>query len=301
MVGYRATPLQSGLTRYEYGVYNMNSDKSVRTFSVPIPAGLSVTNVGFNDVTYRGNDGMGGNQNFSGADWTFVNTGTALEWSTQTFAQSSNANAIRWGTMYSFRFDANAVPTPGTINMETFKVVGTVSTVGDVPGGPGAPGVDFCAGDGSLVTWCPCANFAQTPGNGCENSQNPDGAHISSSGTVAPDTVVLSASGELSTSLTIFVQGTAMDANGIAYGDGVRCAAGTLKRLYTKSASAGAVSAPTGGDPSITTRSAAIGFPNPPGTTRYYFAFYRDGNPAFCPEAMGGSSFNATNGQIITW
>jgi hypothetical protein len=292
--------MANGLTRYEYGVYNMNSDKSIRTFSVPIPAGLVVSNVGFNDVTYRGNDGMNGTQNFSGADWSFVNTGTTLEWSTSTFAQSNNANAIRWGTMYNFRFDTNSVPTTGNISLETYKVAGTLVTSGDVPGGVGAPGVAFCAGDGSLITWCPCNNFGNT-GNGCENSANFNGAHMSSAGTVGPDTVVLSASGELATSLTIFVQGTAMDANGITYGDGLRCATGVLKRLYTKTASAGAVSAPTVGDPSITTRSASLGFPNPPGTTRYYFAFYRDGNPTFCPESVGGSSFNATNGQIITW
>lgn len=300
MLGYKATPLTGGLTRYEYAVYNMNSDRSVRSFSVPIPAGLSVSNVEFHDVAYRGNDGVNGNQNYNSTDWSFVNTGTALEWSTSTFAQDSNANAIRWGTTYNFRFDANAVPTPGTISLGTFKVVGTVTTTGDVPGGPGAPGADFCAGDGSLVTWCPCANFGAL-GNGCENSQNISGAHMSSAGSVSPDSVVLTATGELPTSLTIFLQGTAMNSSGIVYGDGLRCATGVLKRLYTKTASGGTVSAPTGGDPSITSRSAALGYPNLPGTTRYYMTFYRDGNPTFCPESMGGSTFNGTNGQIITW
>ena len=31
-------------------------------------------------------------------------------WSTQTYDQNENANALRWGTMYNFWFDADAPP-----------------------------------------------------------------------------------------------------------------------------------------------------------------------------------------------
>jgi hypothetical protein len=299
ILGYKATDLLNGMHHYEYAVYNMNSDRSIRTFSLPIPAGLNVTNVGFHDVTYRGNDGVGGAQNFSGTDWTFTNTGSQLVWSTQTFAQSSNANAIRWGTTYNFRFDANAVPTSGTISMDTFKVAGTISTTGDVPGGPGAPGANFCTGDGLLQTFCPCLNFGAA-NNGCSNSQNANGANLTTAGMVSPDSVSLIATGELPTALTIFLQGDSQNAAGIVFGDGLRCVTGNLKRLYTKSASGGAVTAPTGGDPSITARSATLGDPISPGATRYYMTYYRDPDPSFC-AAPQGSTFNGTNGQIITW
>ena len=299
MLGYKATALPSGLTHYEYAVYNMNSDRSIRSFTVPIPSGLQVSNVGFHDITYRGNDGMGGNQNFSGVDWTFNNTGTTLEWSTSTFAQSNNANAIRWGTTYSFRFDANAVPITGTVDLGTYKVPGTISTTADVPGGPGAPGADFCSADGSLPTFCPCLNFG-IANNGCANSINASGAHLASAGTVSPDTVVLTASGELPSALTIVLQGDSFDNNGILYGDGLRCVTGNLKRLYTKNASGGIVVAPAGGDPSITARSAALGDPIAPGSTRYYMTYYRDPDPTFC-SAPSGNTFNSTNGQILNW
>jgi len=33
-----------------------------------------------------------------------------LTWSTETFADNPNANAIRWGTLYNFRFDADQSP-----------------------------------------------------------------------------------------------------------------------------------------------------------------------------------------------
>lgn len=299
ILGSKATDLNNGTHHYEYAVYNMNSDRSVRTFSVPIPAGLSVTNAGFHDTTYRGNDGQGGGAPFSGTDWTFTNTGTTLEWSTSTFAQSNNANAIRWGTTYNFRFDANAVPTPGTITMDTYKVVGTVTAPADVPGGPGAPGGNICSGDGSLSTFCPCLNFGIL-NNGCANSQVPNGAHLSSAGTVSPDTVVLTASGELPTALTIVLQGDVMNPNGVVFGDGLRCVTGNLKRLYTKSASGGVVTAPSGGDPSITTRSAAMGDPIAPGSSRFYMTYYRDPDPLFCPSPTG-DTFNGTNGQAIVW
>lgn len=298
ILGYKATDLGNGMTHYEYAVYNMNSDRSVRSFSVPIPAGLVVANAGFHDITYRGGDGMGGT-NFSGTDWTFVNTGSTLEWSTQTFAQSTNANAIRWGTTYTFRFDANAVPTTGTIDLGTYKVPGTITTTADVPGGPGAPGADFCPADGTLQTFCPCLNFG-IGNNGCANSVNASGAHLASAGTISPDTVVLTASGELPTALTIVLQGTSMDPNGILYGDGLRCVTGNLKRLYTKNASGGIVVAPSGVDPSITARSAALGDPIAPGSTRFYMTYYRDPDPTFC-QAPSGNTFNSTNGQILNW
>jgi hypothetical protein len=67
-----------------------------------------------------------------------------------------------------------------------------------------------------------------------------------------------------------------------------------------KSASGGAASAPGGGDPSVTAQSSALGDPIGPGDTRFYFAYYRDPNPAFCPMPTG-STFNATNSVSVVW
>jgi len=159
-----------------------------------------------------------------------------------------------------------------------------------------APGVPYCFGDGSLPTPCPCGNTGG-PGRGCANSATPGGALLGSAGTVSPDTVVLSASGERPTALTIFLQGNVNAGGGIVFGDGVRCASGTLKRLYTRNAVGGSVSAPQGADLSITARSAALGDPIAPGTSRYYHTYFRDPVPSFCPP----ETFNSTNGVQITW
>jgi hypothetical protein len=158
------------------------------------------------------------------------------------------------------------------------------------------PGIPFCFGDGTLSTPCPCGNVGAT-GRGCSNSATANGALLASSGTVLPDTVVLGASDERPTALTIFLQGNVNASSGIPFGDGLRCADGSIKRLYVKTASGGSVSAPEGGDPSITTRSASLGDPISPGSSRFYHAYFRDPVPGFCPP----HTFNSTNGLRIDW
>ena len=162
-----------------------------------------------------------------------------------------------------------------------------------------APGSAFCFGDGSLPTACPCANTGSA-GNGCANSVNAAGAHLAVSGTTSPDTVVLHASGELPTALSIFLQGDASSPSGVVFGDGVRCVAGNLKRLYSHNAVSGSVSAPQGGDPVVSVQSANLGDVIPAGSTRVYQVYYRDPNLAFCANPPG-NSWNVTNGWSIVW
>lgn len=140
-----AIPGRPGWWHYEYAVYNMNSDRSTRTFAVPLPAGVSVEAVDFHDVSYHSGDGPGG-VNLDGTDWT-ATTGATQRWATQVYGDNENANALRWGTLYNFRFDANATPTVGAVTMDLFKpgtptsvtatglpIPGGVNTLGDVNG-----------------------------------------------------------------------------------------------------------------------------------------------------------------------
>ncbi len=296
ILGYKTTSLGNGMYHYEYAIYNMNSDRAVGGFSLPVPVNVQLSNVGFHDVTYRGGDGVGG-VNQDGTDWPSQNNAGVMSWSTTPFASNPNANAIRWGTTYNFRFDANAPPVAGTVTINTFKNNGTVTTGADVPGDV-LPGQPFCYGDGS-VRQCPCANLGDG-GAGCANSQSTAGALLTSSGNTSPDTVVLTSSRELPSALSVFLQGDAQNANAFLFGDGLRCVSGSLKRLYSKNASSGVVSAPTAGDLSITAQSAAKGDVIPSGSTRYYQVYYRDPDPTFCPPPSG-DFFNVSNGVIIVW
>jgi hypothetical protein len=84
------------------------------------------------------------------------------------------------------------------------------------------------------------------------------------------------------------------------FGDGVRCVGGTLKRLYSKNAVGGVVSAPGPGDPSISSRSATLGDPIAPGSSRSYQVYYRDPNLAFCPSPMG-DAWNVSSANRVVW
>lgn len=127
-VASKATSLGGGQWHYEFAIQNLNSDRSGQAFSVPLPAGAVVTNVGFRDVDYHSGEP------YSLTDWTSSVTGSAVSWATQTFAQNANANALRWDTIYTFRFDCNIPPAgvPGTISL--FKSGSPASVSGTVNG-----------------------------------------------------------------------------------------------------------------------------------------------------------------------
>ena len=161
------------------------------------------------------------------------------------------------------------------------------------------PDVAYCFGDGTNGP-CPCGNLGAT-GHGCANSIGSAGAQLGSSGAprLQMDTLVFVSTGEPGASLTIFLQGSVL-IGPIQFGDGLRCTAGTLKRLYIKHAVGGVAIAPRPGDLTVSARSASLGDPLQPGQKRFYLAFYRDPSLTFCAAPAGGT-FNASNGRQIEW
>lgn len=126
----QATDLGGGMWHYEYAVQNLNSDRGIGGFWVPVRPDAVISNIGFRDVDYHDGDGPGG-VNYDGTDWPGTTGSARVSWSTTDFGTNQNANAIRWGMMYNFRFDANVAPWPGkgTVNLAYFKPgVGTEAT-----------------------------------------------------------------------------------------------------------------------------------------------------------------------------
>jgi len=154
--------------------------------------------------------------------------------------------------------------------------------------GPGSTGTAYCFGDGT-GTACPCGNTGAA-GNGCASSVNVNGANLAATGSavVGADTVVLVGTG-MSNSSVLYFQGTSQIS--IVFGDGLRCAGGTVIRLGTKTNVAGASQYPGPGNQSVSVRGMV-----PSGATRSYQAWYRN-SAAFCTP----STFNLTNGLSITW
>jgi hypothetical protein len=155
-------------------------------------------------------------------------------------------------------------------------------------------------GSGGTIP-CPCANPPSGSGRGCDNSSATGGASILAAGdnSLGNPTLAFTTSGEKPTATSILLQGTTSNTAGIVLGQGVRCATGMLKRLYVKTASGGSITAPSGGDADIPTRSAALGVPITIGQLRTYMVYYRD------PIVLGGcsalSTFDATNTAEVIW
>ncbi len=169
----------------------------------------------------------------------------------------------------------------------------------------GSPGTDLCQpGVGSVIA-CPCGNPPAGAPQGCANSSGSGGAVLASSGEarLSHDSLSFTTSGEPAVATTILLQGTAYFANGlstgIVYGQGVRCVAGSLKRLYVVPVQQGTITLPTGYLPPVSTRSAELGDVISSGSLRYYCMYYRD------PIVLGGcpstSTFNLTQTQSILW
>lgn len=113
IVMHKATDLGGGQFRYDYAVMNYNSDRGVRRFSVPVGA-LAVTNIGFSAPSSH-------DEGYSNAAWPVTIAGGRIEWACPTYATDANANAVRWGTMYNFWFEASAAPVSSTAQIGRFK------------------------------------------------------------------------------------------------------------------------------------------------------------------------------------
>lgn len=139
VLGYKVSDLGGGTWHYEYALYNMNADRAADGFIVPCGVGTTISNSGFHDVFYHSDEP------YDGTDWSKptngVTTGTTLTWAAQAFSPPENANALRWGTTYNFRFDANVPPTAGNVTIDLFKA-GTPSTLTVAAQVPSVPCAD---------------------------------------------------------------------------------------------------------------------------------------------------------------
>jgi hypothetical protein len=152
------------------------------------------------------------------------------------------------------------------------------------------------------VLSCPCANPPSGANRGCNNSSSTGGATITAAGVAQLNNPTLRfITGAQTNGNSILLQGTSQVSTGLPFGQGVRCVAGSLKRLYVKSpGGTGGVTVPNGtNDPSIPARSASLGDVITPGSTRYYMVYYRD------PNVLGGcdasTTFNTTPMAIVAW
>jgi hypothetical protein len=110
------TVLGGGSFHYEYAIHNLNSDRSARSFMVDFPGAATISNAGSHDVDHHSGEP------YSTTDWTLdTSVPGVITWATDPFGTDPNANALRWGTMFSFWFDATAGPAGATHTLGLFK------------------------------------------------------------------------------------------------------------------------------------------------------------------------------------
>jgi hypothetical protein len=109
LLAVSSSDLGNGVFNYEYALLNMDSDREIRSFSIPVMGIASVTNMDFHD-----SDSDPGN------DWNATLDSGVLSWSTEEFG-NENARPLVFGEMMNFRFDADSPPVPRDVTLGIFK------------------------------------------------------------------------------------------------------------------------------------------------------------------------------------
>jgi hypothetical protein len=141
-MGYKVTNPAPGVYHYEYAVYNQNLDRGIQSFSVPLGAGANLSNIGFHAPPQEpgwANDGTFNNQGYSSMPWVVTQASDSITWNSETFAQNQNANAIRFGTLYNFRFDADQPPQSANATVGFFKTGSPITVAIQAPAGGVTP------------------------------------------------------------------------------------------------------------------------------------------------------------------
>ncbi|MFQ5590219.1 MAG: hypothetical protein ACE5HE_03555 [Phycisphaerae bacterium] len=180
----KASELATGIWRYSYALQNLNSDQSASSFSVPLPDDALVDNIGFHDVDYHSGDP------YDRTDWQAEVAGGAITWSVVTCQPPENANALRFGTVYSFNFDSDVQPAATRVTIGLFKP-GAHSEVSDRSIGPKLLVLDCNNNSVSDACDLDCGAIDCTPpcGNSqdCNANEVPDECESDCNGNGIPD------------------------------------------------------------------------------------------------------------------
>jgi hypothetical protein len=124
-LGSRATDNGDGTWHYEYAVHNLSSERAAAELRLALPAGAAISGAAFHGVTHHSGEP------YDDQDWEFSLGSASLAWryaSPVGTPGQQEPNALRWGTLFTFRFDAAVPPVDGTLDLDLLAF-----------GGPGEP------------------------------------------------------------------------------------------------------------------------------------------------------------------
>jgi len=172
IVAYKVSDNGNGTWHYEFAVLNQNVERAGRSWHIPVPEGVNITNQGQTIINHHSGEP------YSTAPWTMSAPSGGLLWNTQTFDANANANALRWSTMFNFRFDADQPPVAGFATLGLFKpgVSGDLSIAVPVPAAPPPPACPADLNDDGVVDGADLAGLLGQWGTDGTADLNDDGA-----------------------------------------------------------------------------------------------------------------------------
>lgn len=136
-IGSKVCDLGGGMWHYEYAVYNLDCDVAISKFEVPATMSENVSQ-------YLPKYHSGSVVNMASWSEDLDSSTGMMSWSSKSFAQDSDANAILWNSMNTFSFDTNSPPVSGEATVGLFKTGEEIQVNLMVPN---AEPVIPCAGD----------------------------------------------------------------------------------------------------------------------------------------------------------
>ncbi|QDV06596.1 hypothetical protein Poly30_21060 [Planctomycetes bacterium Poly30] len=256
-VASHARALGGGRYRYSYAIFNVNSSRGGAALAVP--AG---TQPGAFDMAFpRAHSG----DPRSNAPWGASQVGDRVVWSAPQFQIDPNANAILWGTTYSFFFESSSPPVDAQGTLVLFRSQGGPPSVQLPIRAPRAPGAPTTS-----IECTPVANSGGTAGHLLPGAFSAAGNTLGLTATGLP-------AGSLGYVLTSRTPGFSAFPGGSS---GNLCLAGSIGRYVGANARA----ASAAGAFSVTANLSAL--PQPlgpvavqPGDTWYFQCWHRDQGP----------------------
>ncbi len=157
-----------GTKRYHYAVQNLDADRKIRAFTVPLAAGVTVSDLSFHDSDQD-----------TGNDWTATTTAAAVTWETDTFGQNPSAHALVFGDVFSFSLTANTDSETGDVLLGIFESgTGTEVTASMPVPGAGTPppppdGTNLARYTGTTVSQS-STDFGGVPERAADGNTNGD-------------------------------------------------------------------------------------------------------------------------------
>jgi len=245
LAGVKVTDLGGGNWNYEYAIQNLTSDRSGRSFRIPLPADAIVTNAAFHGVPYHSGEP------YSNTPWNIVWAPGASEiafQAPQTFAQNPNANALRWDTVYNFRFDCNVPPVAGSATIDLFRpavvpatdpgsLLANTRVPNPVGGGTFNPPNDLCANASNVAAG---QTFFATINATTDGPDEPAGCADSGYTNIGNDVWYRWTNGLQAGTATISTCGSGFDTKMAVYNNACPTTGGTTLACNDDSASCGA-------------------------------------------------------------